>query len=174
MTISVTELKARCLEIIRDVERERKVVEIVRRGEVVARLLPANAPARANAKPWERLAVRDSSSIRRSSPCSSSGISSLSTDLAARHTQHPSFAAGSVVEASASFLNLGRHISAGSQCIRNPKLATVLQSSCFRLPPYLRMPNTTRSSSLSASRTKSATRRAIPAACRSYCARSTS
>ena len=55
MTISVTELKARCLEIIRDVERERKVVEIVRRGEVVARLLPADAASRANAKPWERL-----------------------------------------------------------------------------------------------------------------------
>lgn len=55
MTISVTELKARCLEIIRDVERERKVVEIVRRGKVVARLLPANAASRANANPWERL-----------------------------------------------------------------------------------------------------------------------
>ena len=55
MTISVTELKARCLEIIRDVERERKVVEIVRRGEVVARLLPADAASRTNAKPWERL-----------------------------------------------------------------------------------------------------------------------
>jgi prevent-host-death family protein len=55
MTVSVTELKARCLQIIREVERDRKVVEIVRRGEVVARLLPAGADSRANAKPWERL-----------------------------------------------------------------------------------------------------------------------
>jgi prevent-host-death family protein len=55
MTISVTELKARCHEIIRDVERKRTVVEIVRRGKVVARLLPASAASRANAKPWERL-----------------------------------------------------------------------------------------------------------------------
>jgi prevent-host-death family protein len=54
MTISVTELKARCLEIIRQVERDGKVVEIARRGEVVARLLPANAAA-ADAKPWEKL-----------------------------------------------------------------------------------------------------------------------
>jgi prevent-host-death family protein len=55
MTISVTELKARCLEIIRDVEQKRTVVEIVRRGEVVARLLPANAALHARTKPWERL-----------------------------------------------------------------------------------------------------------------------
>jgi prevent-host-death family protein len=55
MTVSVTELKARCLEIIREVERDRKVVEIVRRGEVVARLLPAGSDSHANAKPWERL-----------------------------------------------------------------------------------------------------------------------
>jgi prevent-host-death family protein len=55
MTVSVTELKARCLEIIREVERERKVVEIVRRGEVVARLLPADGESRAHTKPWERL-----------------------------------------------------------------------------------------------------------------------
>jgi prevent-host-death family protein len=55
MTISVTELKARCLEIIRDVEQKRTVVEIVRRGKVVARLLPANAALHAHTKPWERL-----------------------------------------------------------------------------------------------------------------------
>jgi prevent-host-death family protein len=55
MTISVTELKARCLEIIREVEREQKVVEIMRRGQVVARLLPASAASRAKAKPWEQL-----------------------------------------------------------------------------------------------------------------------
>ncbi len=55
MTISVTELKARCLEIIREVERDRKVVEIVRRGEIVARLMPAIPAGAAETKPWERL-----------------------------------------------------------------------------------------------------------------------
>lgn len=55
MTISVTELKARCLEIIREIERDGKVVEIVRRGEIVARLLPATPPGTADVKPWERL-----------------------------------------------------------------------------------------------------------------------
>ncbi|HXI14262.1 MAG TPA: type II toxin-antitoxin system prevent-host-death family antitoxin [Thermoanaerobaculia bacterium] len=55
MTISVTEFKARCLEIIRAVEREGKVVEIARRGEVVARLLPASPTEAGRAKPWERL-----------------------------------------------------------------------------------------------------------------------
>jgi len=55
MTISVTELKARCLEIIREIERDGKVVEIVHRGEIVARLLPATPPRTAEVKPWERL-----------------------------------------------------------------------------------------------------------------------
>jgi prevent-host-death family protein len=54
MIISVAELKARCLEIIRQVEYERKVIEIVRRGAVVARLLPAGAFPRER-KPWQRL-----------------------------------------------------------------------------------------------------------------------
>ena len=54
MTISITELKARCLEIIREVEANGEVVEITRRGEVVARLLPATVAA-ADVKPWERL-----------------------------------------------------------------------------------------------------------------------
>jgi len=54
MTISVTELKARCLEVIREVERDGNVVEITRRGEIVARLLPATS-ASADAKPWEKL-----------------------------------------------------------------------------------------------------------------------
>jgi prevent-host-death family protein len=54
MTISVTELKAHCLEIIRKVESERKSIEVVRRGEVVAVLVPA--PNRQSVgKPWERL-----------------------------------------------------------------------------------------------------------------------
>jgi antitoxin (DNA-binding transcriptional repressor) of toxin-antitoxin stability system len=61
MTVSVTELKARCLEIIRDLERDGEVVEIVRGG---AKLLPAT-PARATAeKPWERLRGTGSSSPR--------------------------------------------------------------------------------------------------------------
>jgi prevent-host-death family protein len=54
MTISVTELKARCLEIIREVEANGEVVEITHRGEIVARLLPATAAA-ADVKPWHRL-----------------------------------------------------------------------------------------------------------------------
>jgi prevent-host-death family protein len=55
MTISVSELKARCLEIIREVERDRKVVDVVRRGEVVARILPGTVDAATGARPWERL-----------------------------------------------------------------------------------------------------------------------
>jgi len=55
MTVSITELSARCFEIIRVVERERKVVEITRRGDVVARLLPTETDLRADLKPWERL-----------------------------------------------------------------------------------------------------------------------
>ena len=54
MTISVTELKARLLEIIREVERDGTVVEVERHGRVVARIVPA-APASAFARPWERL-----------------------------------------------------------------------------------------------------------------------
>jgi prevent-host-death family protein len=54
MTVSVTELKTRCVEIIRELEANGEVVEITRRGEVVARLLPANAAA-TDIKPWERL-----------------------------------------------------------------------------------------------------------------------
>ena len=55
MTISITELKARCVEIIRDLERDGEAVEIVRDGEIVARLLPATAVRATEAKPWERL-----------------------------------------------------------------------------------------------------------------------
>jgi prevent-host-death family protein len=55
MTVSVTEFSARCLEIIREAERERKVIEITRRGVVVARLLPFETDLRTSAKPWERL-----------------------------------------------------------------------------------------------------------------------
>lgn len=53
MVISVTELKTRLLEVIREVEREGKIVEIERHGKVVARLIPSSAN-RAS-RPWERL-----------------------------------------------------------------------------------------------------------------------
>jgi antitoxin (DNA-binding transcriptional repressor) of toxin-antitoxin stability system len=55
MTISVTEFKARCLEIIRTLERNGDVVEIERRGRVVARLVPVAGDAAREARPWERL-----------------------------------------------------------------------------------------------------------------------
>jgi prevent-host-death family protein len=54
MTVSVTELQTRCLEIIREVEANGEVVEITHDGAVVARLLPAKAAA-AEVKPWHRL-----------------------------------------------------------------------------------------------------------------------
>ncbi len=46
MTISVTELKARLLEIVREVERH---------GQVVARIIPARLPSNVSARPWEAL-----------------------------------------------------------------------------------------------------------------------
>jgi prevent-host-death family protein len=56
MTISVTEFKQRCLEIIREVERSGKPVAITRRGRVVARLQPPlRADAARNLKPWAQL-----------------------------------------------------------------------------------------------------------------------
>lgn len=54
MTISVTELKARLLEIVREVERQGTVVEVERHGQIVARIIPA-APAATAARPWEAL-----------------------------------------------------------------------------------------------------------------------
>lgn len=51
MTISVTELKARLLEIVREVEREGKAVDVERHGKVVARIVPAATRVR----PWEAL-----------------------------------------------------------------------------------------------------------------------
>lgn len=55
MTISVTEFKAKCLEVIRAVEAGGEPVDIVRRGRVVARLMPAAPVGRAGAKAWQRL-----------------------------------------------------------------------------------------------------------------------
>jgi prevent-host-death family protein len=59
MDISVTELKQRCLELVREVEATGRPVAITRRGRVVAQLepvLPAGAAGRG--KPWERLRGR--------------------------------------------------------------------------------------------------------------------
>jgi antitoxin (DNA-binding transcriptional repressor) of toxin-antitoxin stability system len=55
MTISVTQFKAHCLEILRTLERDGKVVEIERRGRVVARLVPVAGETGRDTRPWERL-----------------------------------------------------------------------------------------------------------------------
>jgi antitoxin (DNA-binding transcriptional repressor) of toxin-antitoxin stability system len=55
MTISVTQFKARCLELIRLVEVDGRPVDIRRRGRIVARLLPARASGASGVKPWQRL-----------------------------------------------------------------------------------------------------------------------
>ena len=56
MAISVTDLKHRCLEIVRQVERTGRSVPITRRGRVVARLTPeASATGDQAVSPWERL-----------------------------------------------------------------------------------------------------------------------
>ena len=56
MDISVTEFRRRCLEIIRQGERDGKTVTITRRGKVVARLHPSSrADAARHLKPWEQL-----------------------------------------------------------------------------------------------------------------------
>ncbi len=54
MDISVTEFKARCLDVIRKVERHRTPVTIRRRGKAVARLEPAQ-PLPGELRPWEQL-----------------------------------------------------------------------------------------------------------------------
>ena len=55
MTISVTELKARCLEVIRDMERDGHPVDVVRRGKLVARIFPATGIQATGKQPWKRL-----------------------------------------------------------------------------------------------------------------------
>jgi antitoxin (DNA-binding transcriptional repressor) of toxin-antitoxin stability system len=54
MDISVTNFKARCLDLIRKVEASGKSITIRRRGRVVARLEPAGGGA-GQGKPWEEL-----------------------------------------------------------------------------------------------------------------------
>ncbi len=56
MAISITTLKQRCLEIVREIERTGKPVFITRRGKVVACIQPsAETKSAATIKPWERL-----------------------------------------------------------------------------------------------------------------------
>lgn len=55
MDISVTQFRARCLELIRQVETGGEPVAIKRRGKVVAWLSPPSNPGASSRKPWERL-----------------------------------------------------------------------------------------------------------------------
>ena len=55
MDISVTQFRARYLELIRQVEGGGAVVDIKRRGKVVARLTAAPKPGAAAPKAWEVL-----------------------------------------------------------------------------------------------------------------------
>ena len=54
MDISVTDFKAHCLDLIRQVEVDGKPITIRRHGKVVARLEPASDPL-GQGKPWEHL-----------------------------------------------------------------------------------------------------------------------
>jgi antitoxin (DNA-binding transcriptional repressor) of toxin-antitoxin stability system len=54
MDISVTEFKARCLDLIRQVEDSGNAITIRRRGKIVARLEPASSGSGLG-KPWEQL-----------------------------------------------------------------------------------------------------------------------
>lgn len=54
MAISVSELKARLLEIVREVEREGTVIDVELHGQVVVRIIPAASPS-ASARPREAL-----------------------------------------------------------------------------------------------------------------------
>lgn len=55
MTISVTDLKARLLEVVRAVERDGAAIDVERHGKLVARIVPARR-APVGARPWELLA----------------------------------------------------------------------------------------------------------------------
>ncbi|HTY50475.1 MAG TPA: hypothetical protein VMB48_12375 [Steroidobacteraceae bacterium] len=54
MDISVTDFKARCLDVIRTVEKSGNSVTIRRRGRIVARLEPARDTG-TQVRPWETL-----------------------------------------------------------------------------------------------------------------------
>jgi antitoxin (DNA-binding transcriptional repressor) of toxin-antitoxin stability system len=55
--VSVSEFKAHCLDMIRQVERAGTAVDLVRRGKVVARLVPSAAASRGTPT-WTRLRGR--------------------------------------------------------------------------------------------------------------------
>ena len=55
MDISVTEFRAQCLELIRQVESGGEVVEITRHGKLVARLTPPAASPGTSPQPWTTL-----------------------------------------------------------------------------------------------------------------------
>lgn len=55
--VSVTQFKAHCLDMIRQVEQAGTAVDLVRRGRVVARLVPT-APAARGTPAWLRLRGR--------------------------------------------------------------------------------------------------------------------
>ncbi len=55
--VSVTEFKAHCLDVIRQVEQEGTAVDLTRHGRVVARLVPTPQMAKGVA-PWLRLRGR--------------------------------------------------------------------------------------------------------------------
>lgn len=52
MTISVTEFKAHCLRILREVEQSNRPVEISKQGRVRFRIVPVREPEKS---PWMRL-----------------------------------------------------------------------------------------------------------------------
>lgn len=55
IAISVTEFKAHCLDLIRQVEEGGGSLELTRQGRVVARVVPPAAPAAQESPPWLRL-----------------------------------------------------------------------------------------------------------------------
>ena len=55
MTISVTEFKTKCLQLLKEIEAGGEPIEITRRGKVVARIVPAGLATASDKKPWERL-----------------------------------------------------------------------------------------------------------------------
>jgi prevent-host-death family protein len=55
--VSVTEFKAHCLDVIRQVEQEGTTVDLTRHGRVVARLVPTPQTSKGVA-PWLRLRGR--------------------------------------------------------------------------------------------------------------------
>ena len=55
--VSVTEFKAHCLDVIRQVEQEGTAVDLTRHGKVVARLVPTPRMSQ-GVSPWLRLRGR--------------------------------------------------------------------------------------------------------------------